>query len=81
MLLSDTIVGAWSSSGRGPLGPLAEPVRAGMIAEVTETEQAALWAAYPELPLPSNPFWDDSPEVMHTRSCAATRRVGPASNG
>lgn len=61
MLLSDTIVGAWSSSGRGPLGPLAEPVRAGMIAEVTETEQAALWAAYPELPLPSNPFWDDSP--------------------
>ncbi|MEL7974850.1 hypothetical protein AAG589_03240 [Isoptericola sp. F-RaC21] len=55
MTLSDTLVGAWSGQGRGPLGELAPGVRAGV---VEDDAPAALHDAYAPLGLPGPPWAD-----------------------
>lgn len=60
ILLSDTLVGAWSGTQLGPLGRLAPGVRGGFVQQA-DAEVAAAVAAYPDLDLPGNPFWGVPP--------------------
>lgn len=57
MLASDTLVGVWSDTGRGPLGRLNPSVRGGALVDVTDDEVDRLFSIYEPLPLPANPFY------------------------
>jgi hypothetical protein len=62
MLLSDTLVGAWSGTGHGPLGPLGPQVQGGSGEEIAAETAAALSRAYRDrLPVAGNPFAGAAP--------------------
>lgn len=61
MLLSDTLVGAWTGERIGPLGQLAPGVRGGFARDATAAETAAVKAAYEPLPVAGNPFSGEAP--------------------
>jgi hypothetical protein len=58
MLASDTLVGVWSDTGRGPLGRLNASVHGGALVDVTEDEVDRIFSGYGPLPLSANPFYD-----------------------
>lgn len=61
MVISDTIVGAWSGSNIGPLGPLSGQVRGGFIEDVSIDLVDACRQRYPSLGIPGTPFMIASP--------------------
>ncbi|MEV0649938.1 hypothetical protein AB0I28_32245 [Phytomonospora sp. NPDC050363] len=60
MILSETLIGAWSGTHIGPLGRLAPAVRGGMDTQATEAEVAAITGAYDPLPIPCIPDYGES---------------------
>lgn len=59
MLVSDTLVGAWSGSRIGTLGELRATVRGGYDEDLTEEKVQRVSSAYAELDYTGHPFFDN----------------------
>jgi hypothetical protein len=58
MLVSDSIVGAWSGQRHGPVGELSATVRGGYVADFTDQQVQLLQATYDVLHYSVNPFFN-----------------------
>ncbi|WP_277211983.1 hypothetical protein [Isoptericola croceus] len=61
MVLSDTLVAAWSGSRTGPLGQLAGAVRGGAVLDASAVDVEVVAGELAPLPVPGNPFWGEPP--------------------